>query len=64
MEGVRFANIGLAVNAVILIIGCVVLRNAGTAALQALVIVGFLAACFVYVSLDERDKRRRRDRSQ
>lgn len=58
--GIRYANMGIAVAAVILVVGAFLLRDAGEAALQALGIGAFIACFVVYISLDERDKRRRK----
>lgn len=63
-EGVRYANIGVGVIFVILLVGGFLLRDAGDAALQALGIVAFIVGAAVYVRLDERDKRRRREGNQ
>ena len=60
MGGIRYANMGLAVMFVILLVGGILLRNAGEGPLQALVLVAFVLGCVVYVSLDERNKRRKR----
>jgi hypothetical protein len=60
MDGIRYANMGIGVAAVILMVGAILLRNAGEAALQALGLVAFIACFVVYISLDERDKRRKR----
>ena len=60
MDGIRYANMGLAVAFVILLVGGILLRDAGKAALQALGLGAFIAAGVVYITLDERDKRRRR----
>jgi len=58
--GIRYANIGIAVAFVILLVGGVLLRNAGEGPLQALGLFAFIASLVVYISLDERDKRRKR----
>lgn len=59
MGGVKYANIGLAVGASILVVGAFLLRDAGEGALQALMLVVFVVTFAVYHGLDERDKRRR-----
>jgi hypothetical protein len=56
----RYANIGIAVAAVIMAAGVITLRGAGEGALQAVGIGAFLAAMAVYLLLCERDDRRRR----
>jgi hypothetical protein len=60
MGGIRYANMGIAVAFVILLVGGILLRDAGEGALQALGAVAFIACFVVYVSLDERNKRRER----
>lgn len=60
MGGVKYARIGLAAGALTLAVGVVLLKNAGDAALQALMVVTFVVTFSVYRGLDERDKRRRR----
>ena len=60
MDGIRYANIGIGVAAVILVVGGILLRNASDAVLQALGLGAFIACFVVYISLDERDKRRKR----
>jgi len=60
MGGFRYANMGVAVAFVILLVGGLLLRDAGEGALQALGLFGFFSALVVYVVLDERNKRRER----
>jgi hypothetical protein len=60
MGGIRYANMGVGVAAVILVVGTILLKDAGEGALQALGLVAFIACCVVYVTLDERDKRRKK----
>jgi hypothetical protein len=60
MGGIRYANMGVGVAAVILVAGAILLKDAGEGAMQALGLGAFIACCVVYVTLDERDKRRRR----
>lgn len=60
MDGIRYANIGIAVAFVILLVGGILLRNAGDGALQALGAVAFISCFVVYISLDERNKRRKK----
>lgn len=64
MGGLRYANIGLAVAFVILMGAVIFLRHAGEGVLQAVGLLAFVSAFAVYHFLDERDKRRRRKRSQ
>jgi len=60
MGGIRYANMGVGVAFVILVVGGFLLRNASDVALQVLGIAAFIACFVVYISLDERDKRRKR----
>jgi hypothetical protein len=60
IEGIRYANIGAGVAFVILLVGGILLRDAGDGALQALAMGAFVSAFAVYITLDERDKRRRK----
>lgn len=60
MPGLRYANIGLAVGFVIMVVGGILLRDAGEGARQALVLLIFVSVFAVYGFLDERDKRRKR----
>lgn len=57
--GVRYANIGLGVGMLTLVVGVIFLKDAGEGALQALVLGSFFLTFAVYHGLDERDKRRR-----
>lgn len=58
MPGVRYANRGIAVAAVILAIGGFLLRDAGDAALQALGLGAFFIGGFVYLFTERRAERR------
>jgi hypothetical protein len=58
MGGLRYANIGLAVEFVILLGAVIFLRHAGEGVLQATGLFAFFAAFAVYHFLDERAKRR------
>lgn len=60
MGGFRYANMGVGVAALILVVGTILLKDSGEVAMQALGLGAFIACCVVYVSLDERDKRRKR----
>jgi len=60
--GLRYANIGLAVSMVVLIGGTLLFRNSDAFGLVAL--ATFFTAFGVYHFLDERDKRRRGERSR
>ncbi len=61
--GMRNANIGVAVGAVIIFAGGFLLRHAGEGPLQLVVLTAFISAIAVHHVLDEREKRRRK-RSQ
>ncbi|MGE5281220.1 MAG: hypothetical protein ACM3N0_02665 [Chloroflexota bacterium] len=62
MGGLRYANIGLAVSMVVLVGGVVILRNSDALGLVSL--ATFFTAFGVYHFLDERDKRRKGERTQ
>lgn len=64
MGGVKYANIGLAVATVILVVGCFAFRNSGDSALQAVWVVSFVVGSVVYRGLDERNRRRSERRDQ
>jgi len=64
MDGLRYANIGIAVGAAIAVAGATVFRNFGDGALQAVGLIAFISTFVVYHGLDERAKRRERKRSQ
>ena len=57
--GFKYANIGLAVYAVILTVGAILLRDAGEGALQALAIGAFLTGMLAYLLLFDWAKRRK-----
>jgi hypothetical protein len=57
--GFKYANIGLAVSAVLLVVGAIVLRDAGEGAMQALSIGSLLAGMLVYLLLFDWAKRRK-----
>jgi hypothetical protein len=63
LPGLRYANIGIAVAVVILVVGAILLKNAGEGALQGLCLGAFISCFAVYGFLDER-ARRRSKRSQ
>lgn len=63
MEGVRYANIGLAVAAVVIFPGVLLFENAGEAVIVTIGLVGSVLGAAVYNGLYERD-RRRRERDQ
>jgi hypothetical protein len=63
MYGLRYANTGIAVAAVIIVGGAVLFRDSGEGALHAVGLVGFVSAFVVFHVLDERAKRRARKRS-
>ena len=58
MGGLRYANIGIAVAAAILLLDVIFLRHAARGVIQAVGLVAFVSAFVVYHFLDERAKRR------
>lgn len=60
--GFKYANIGLAVYAVILTVGAILLKDAGEGAQKALAIGAFLTGMLVYLVLFDWSKRRKRRR--
>jgi hypothetical protein len=60
MVGVRYANIGVGVGMTILVIGAILLKDAGEGALQALGLASFFLGLVVCHGLDERNRRRQR----
>jgi len=64
MHGLRYANTGIAVAAVIVVGGAILFRNSGEGALQAVGLAGFVSAFAVFHFLDERAKRREKKRAQ
>lgn len=60
MPGLRYANIGLGVGFVIMLVGGILLRDAGEGAHQALVLLIFVSVFSIYGFLDERNKRRKK----
>jgi len=63
-QSFRYANIGLGVGILILLLGVLFLRGAGEGALQAVALVGLFSSIAVYLALDERAERARRKRDQ
>jgi sugar phosphate permease len=59
-SGFRYANIGLAVAALIIVAGVVAFRNSSEAAMQVTAIAGFVIGFGVYHYLDERAEARRK----
>lgn len=57
--GLRYAHIGLAVGLMVLVVGLILLRDAGDEARQAMALVSFVVTFVVYHGLDERNKRRK-----
>jgi hypothetical protein len=64
VEGLRYANIGIVVGAVITVVGVLIFRNSGEAALQLVGFAGFTATLVVGFALDERARRRKNRRPQ
>lgn len=58
MEGLRYANIGIAVGVAIIVAGVLIFKDSSEAAMQAVALFGFFAAFVVFHFLDERAKRR------
>ncbi len=61
MEGIRYANIGLAVAMPILVVGVVLFRDAGEGVVQIIGMTSFFLGLAIYHGLERRAKRRRRD---
>ncbi len=64
MEGLRYANIGIAVCIAITIVGVLVFKDSSEAAMQACALFGFAVALIVANVLDARAKRRKKERAQ
>lgn len=64
MEGMRYANIGIAVTSTIAIAGVLIFKDSSEAAIQAVALVGILIGLAVSQGLDTRSKRRNRKRPQ
>lgn len=62
-QAIRYANIGIGVGTLIIIVGAFSLRGLGEGALQAVGLVALFGGLAVYLALQER-ARRRRDRDQ
>jgi hypothetical protein len=64
VNGIRYANIGIAVGTVIIGVGVFLLKDSSEAAIQAVGLIGFLIGAAVYAVLDERATRREEKNSQ
>jgi len=64
MEGIRYANIGIAVSTAIIVAGVVVFKDSSEAAMQAVALVGIFTGLAVTVVFDERARRRNGKRPQ
>jgi hypothetical protein len=64
MEGIRYANIGIAVTSTIAIAGVLVFKDSSEAAMQAVALIGLLVGLAVSQGLDSRSKRRNKKRPQ
>ena len=64
MNGIRYANIGVAVGAVIIGAGAFLFKDSSEAAIQAVGFLGFVVGAAVYAVLDERATRREEKRRQ
>jgi hypothetical protein len=62
-EGLRYANIGLAVGIAILVVGAILFKGS-EGALEAIGLISFFSAFAVYYLLDERARRRNERRTQ
>jgi hypothetical protein len=63
-ELIRYANIALGVTIPTLVVGAILLRNAGEGVLQGFGLAIFFLGFAILLGLDERAKRRRRRRGQ
>lgn len=61
MDGIRYANIGIAVATAFILPGVLLFKDAGDGVVQAIGLAGFVLGAVVYIGLDERNKRRQRD---
>lgn len=64
MEGIRYANIGIAVGVLIVVAGVLAFNDSSEAAMQLTALVGFFSALGVSNALQEWARRRRRKGSQ
>jgi len=64
MNGVRYANIGAAVAAAIMVAGVFLFKDSSEAGMQVVAIIGFAVGAAVYYVLDERATRRRKNHLQ
>lgn len=63
-ELIRYANIALGVTIPTLVVGAILLRNAGEGVLQGFGLAMLFLGFAILLALDERAKRRRRRRGQ
>lgn len=64
MDELRCANIGIAVGAIIAVVGVLFFRNAGEAVLQLVGAVSFITTFVVYFTLQGRADRQKEKDSQ
>jgi hypothetical protein len=64
LNGIRYANIGIAVATVIISAGVLIFKDSSEAAIQAVGLIGFIVGAAVYAILDERATRREEKNSQ
>jgi hypothetical protein len=64
VNGIRYANIGIAVGTVIIAAGVLLFKDSSEAAIQAVGLIGFIVGAAVYAILDERATRREEKNSQ
>lgn len=60
-ELIRYAHIALAITMPILIVGAILLKDAGEGVLQVFGLAVFLLGPVIVIGLDERNLRQRRD---
>ena len=63
-RSIHYANIGIAVGALIAVVGVLALRGFGEGALQFVGLIALFSALAVYLALEERARRGRGKRPQ
>jgi hypothetical protein len=63
-QSIHYANIGIGVGTLVAIVGSFVFRGSGEGALQLVGLAALFGALAVYLTLQERARRKRRGRSQ
>lgn len=64
MEGIRYANIGIVVGTTIIVAGVLLFKDSSEVAMQVVAMVGFFVALAIYLVLDEKAQRRKKNRAQ